>query len=484
MLKVSSASTMMSSTIANTKLLPSALPSNSSGSQLPTSHQHKNIVFQKEGKVYIIDPVQMKLKQQQKKQVSLLKPQVSLLKQQQQPKMKQQEEQPQTTPIIFDHDYVPVPPLSIVKDNSSNTSLPTKTATKNYPCIIKSTPFQAQPLRPRLHLGIKHARDSANNALELLHKKRLDLKKDFMEKNFTKVQEAVEYLLRRLPLITTQNYTNLSTVFPFTSKSLENFNSLPAFKQRACEWLRAKFIAKNLRAHTGLSKEDNPNMLCWTTKEIAMFARQHAYTPVIKSLKPHMDENSKEFTDLVKNEIKNEHQVHYDTITSNLNICNWIGGISKNLENQQVAIEEDQLIDILSIDPNTDSADTKCNTTNKSPIKFSNSNDMVYLSSPEYLENETKLVSEICKQMNINLQTEEIIDGVIHPMSQTLLSSCLRLFVEKLLRYTIAFKMQQEQRNIEPYEIGKVITTVPELDFLSNRHLGTVKSPDEFSENK
>ncbi|XP_037808326.1 uncharacterized protein LOC119601457 [Lucilia sericata] len=428
----------------------------------PSMNATKNLVFQKEGKLYIIDPQQMKYKQQQKKQVSLLKPQISLLKQQQQQKLN-------NTPLT--------PPATAV--NSLIDTKPTTTPTQ----LTNNT-----TIVPQVHFGLKQQRINSINALQLIQMKRVLFEKQFLRQEFTTVRSAVEFLLRRLKLVVSKD--SLVAVFPFVCHTLQEFHSLTAFKQRACEWLRAKNISRLIRNHKDLQRLNNTSKeTFWSTKEIAIFARQYAYTPPIKSLpKPGEQQeaegnNKKDLMDLVKSELKQEHNLQYDTLTDHQKVSKWVDKVWHTLEEFEYHEDQHQLIDIDGIteeEPKNNKRNSSLNH-NTSNILPSASTLDTYLTPPSHLEHQCQLVSDICKDLHIKLNHEELDTKIYHPSTQTVLAQCLHLFIEKLLRQSIAEKQEKSSTpstleticTLMPQDLAKVLATNSEFDFLTNNNFGS-----------
>ncbi|TMW41283.1 hypothetical protein DOY81_013638 [Sarcophaga bullata] len=326
----------------------------------------------------------MKYKQQQKKQVSLLKPQISLLKQQQQ--------------------------------QQKNSTLPTTTANNNSvkPLETRTSPAQtSNNYAPPVHYGLKQQRINSMNALQLLQMKKVLFEKQFYRQEFNNMRSAVEFLLRRLKLIVSKD--SLVSAFPFVCHTLQEFHSLTAFKQRACEWLRAKNISRLMRNHKDLQNiNQSSKEVFWSTKEIATFARRYAYTPVIKSLpRPgeqilESENGTKDFMDLVKSELKQEH-LQYDTLTDQQKVRKWVNKIWHTLEDYEHHEDENQIIDIdvITEEPKNDK---KCIAKDVTPSKhYPLPNLDFYMPPPPELEHSCELVSDICKDLSIKLNHEELV---------------------------------------------------------------------------
>ena len=423
----------------------------------------KNLVFQREGKLYIIDPQQMKYKQQQKKQVSLLKPQISLLKQQ------QQQQQQQTNPTL---------PMSPANNNSMKIMKP----------ILETRTSEAQTSNnyaPPVHYGLKQQRINSMNALQLLQMKKVLFEKQFYRQEFNNMRSAVEFLLRRLKLIVSKD--SLVSAFPFVCHSLQEFHSLTAFKQRACEWLRAKNISRLMHNHKDLQNiNQSSKEIFWSTKEIATFARRYAYTPVIKSLpKPgelitQNENGTNDFMNLVKSELKQEQHLQYDTLTDQQRVRKWVDKIWHTLEDYEHHEDEHQIIDIDGIteEPKNDNKSTAKGVTPSKHYPLPTLD--FYMPPPPELEHSCELVSDICKDLSIKLNHEELDTRVYHQSMRTVLAQCLHLFIEKILRRSIALKQENHTTTVAdsictilPQDLAKVISTSTEFDFLTNNNFGS-----------
>ncbi|KAM7353910.1 YEATS domain containing 2 homolog D12 [Cochliomyia hominivorax] len=454
-------STMITSKSNNVTLPTANKLSKSNGNNVTTTGT-KNVVFQKEGKLYIIDPEQMKYKQQQKKQVSLLKPQISLLKQQQQKQ-------------------------TISSSNAGNNSTAITTTATTTSCTTSIS--NNKNIVPQVHYGLKQQRINSINVLQLMQMKRVLFEKHFLRQEFTNIRSAVEFLLRRLKLVVSKD--SLVTAFPFVCHTLPEFHSLTAFKQRAYEWLRAKNISRMLRNHKDLQRLNSSSKeTFWTTKEIATFARQYAYTPPIKSLprpgdKQQTQENdTKDFKDLVKSELKQEHNLQYDTLTDHQKVRKWVDKIWHTLEEYEHHEDQHQIIDIDGIEEDEHKINRKSHNLRNTAFSHSNNATTIgaYLSPPEHLENQCQLVSDICKDLNIKLTHEELDTKLYHPSTQTVLAQCINIFIEKLLRQTIALKQEKSSMpfgssesicTLLPQDLAKVIASNSEFDFLTNNNFGS-----------
>ncbi|EDW85244.1 uncharacterized protein Dwil_GK18381 [Drosophila willistoni] len=413
----------------------------------------KNVVFQKAGKLYIIDPQQSKLKQAVKQQ-SLLKPQLSLLK----PTARRWH---LMLCIQHDHGY-------------ANMSANAEEAT-----------HQPSPTMVNNHLS---ASLTPHQRLEQL----------FAGLQFQSMRYAIEFLLRRLPLVCDQ----YSDHYPFMVATTKAFKEQSALRQRCFEYLRARSMLQCLKQHLKLQQINaSGREIYWSIREIVSFARLHGYTPPLKTMTkgnweaaPSSDSH-RQLSQRVQeqlNEKPSSHCLSFCSLSSNRCVETWI---SKQLPHVTFCRREDQeLIDVEAI---TNEMATNSVHVQKvpPPQKYQtnhNQSHFLHLPPPTHLETAAELVTEMCKNINIHLDTEQPVPGVSQSLSLILLSHVLRMFVEKLVRQSVATKLQQQHQHmdtillpqaaansdmlLQPQDIARVIVQCSELDFLGNGHLGVLAS--------
>lgn len=404
----------------------------------------KNMVFQKEGKLYIIDPLQSKLKQAAKQQQSLLKPQVSLLKQ---PKQQLSRRWHILQCIQNDHGYA----------NMSTQELP------------------LAPVLPQ--------------------SQRLLLEQLFNRIQFQSMRSAVEFLLRRLSLTSCA----LGKEFAFGSHSLSEFLAQPALRQRFFEYMRGRALWRCMRQHRRLQQlHASGRENFWSVREIMSFARLHGYTPPLKLLSVSREKTSFTMAPLserVQQQLKQDPQpqlLTYCSLSPRLRIDSWLTKQMIHSQSREQKLESQQIIDILSIDP-PQSPSRRPSLNLISNHKYHQ--QALYLPPPEELEAAAQLVRDMCKDVGIVLDTEQCVPGVSQSLALTLLAHVLRVFVEKLMRRAVATKLHQQQQEQQthaidtlpptaanmdvallPYDIGRVIAKTTELDFLGNCYLAVPHS--------
>ncbi|XP_063544332.1 uncharacterized protein LOC134752593 [Cydia strobilella] len=94
---------------------------------------------------------------------------------------------------------------------------------------------------------------------------------------FTCVRVAVNYLLRKVPIVTElARDPDFKKCFPFAVDGDERFWKMDFAKRRNKEWSRAKLINTILTEHFRTTEP------IWRTKQILIFSRLHGYQPVRK----------------------------------------------------------------------------------------------------------------------------------------------------------------------------------------------------------
>ncbi|XP_034474741.1 uncharacterized protein LOC117781958 [Drosophila innubila] len=402
-----------------------------------TKGQVKNVVFQKAGRLYFIDPMQSKLKQAAKQQ-SLLKPQLSLLKQ---PTQQLSKRWHILQCIQNDHGYA---------NMSSHETM--------------SVPVMPQSQRMRL--------EQLFNGIP-----------------FQSMRSAVEFLLRRLPLT-----GGLGNEYVFGGQTLSAFLAQPALRQRFFEYMRGRVLARCMRQHQRLQHlHSSCKEHFWSVREIVAFARLHGYTPPLKMLCVTREKAASKLAPLserVQQQLKDEPQSQfqaYCSLTPRTRLDSWLTEQAKRLQCREQQLENQQIVDVLGLDPPKSLTRRPTHVTNNS-----NNQQMLYLPPPEDLDAASQLVRDMCKDVGIVLETEQSVPGVSQSLALTLLAHVLRMFVERLVRRAVASKLQQQQQqphaietlppaaaNLElallPYDIGRVIAKSGELDFLGNCNLGVAQ---------
>ncbi|XP_022234863.2 uncharacterized protein LOC111082925 [Drosophila obscura] len=418
--------------------------------QPQNGHRAKqNVVFQKEGKLYIIDPQQSKLKQATQ-QRSLLKPQLSLLKS---PPVNRRQ---QLLCIQHDHGYADMTSVYMKEElQELINALPKRWTTSL---------VAAAPIRPR------------------------KLDQIFGSVQFKSMRSAVEFLLRRLPLTGSQKVDEEP---PFVRPAnLLAFQEQPALRQRCYEYLRARHLRRCMLQHLELQQLHNSGKEpYWSLREIVSFARLYGYTPPLKTLTPIEKRSAKlgseeQLAQRVQEQLKEDPQPHisaYCSVSSANRLDGWIAQQTGRLRGHEQEIRDQEFIDVLGVDSSNPRLISqrlpRC-------VPVANNRQLLYLPPPEHLETATQLVQDMCKDINISLEAEECMPGVTQSLSLTLLGRVLSMFVERLVRRSVAAKLQQDTMEqlpppaanvplcLQPYDIGRAIAQCPELDFLGNGHLG------------
>ncbi|ALC38974.1 D12 [Drosophila busckii] len=401
----------------------------------------KNVVFQKAGKLYIIDPLQSKLKQAAKQQ-SLLKPQRSLLKQ---PAQQLSKRWQILECIYHDHGYANMCGHELV------------------------------------------------SALDTAHNSRTKIERFFNDIPFQSMCSALEFLLRRLPLTGTND-----NGFPFIVNTEEAFHAQSALRQRFYEYMRGRVLSRWMRQHLHLQQlHASGQETYWSIREIVAFARLNGYTPSLKLLSVNRQQRLLALAPLAKRvqqQLKEEPQpqlMEFCSLSSTSCIEKWLREQSLRMKSQDRLLENQQLVDVIGLDLGLKAGEPQARLTLKES-KNAKFQQLFYLPPPKKLETAMELVRDMCKDLGIALGTEQSVPGVSQSLALTLLAHVLRMFMEKLVRRAVATKLHQEQAgasnviiplavanfdlSLLPYDIAHIIVQSPEFDFLGNRNLAVTMS--------
>ena len=188
---------------------------------------------------------------------------------------------------------------------------------------------------------------------------------------------------------------------PFTCSIINN--SIIFFFQ----WYRAKYIHRLLIRHTDLS-----NLKHWTPKEIVLFSRQFAYAPSLNvSQKNNLIINSGQIgnslSSLIKNEIKKE-RLQESTLSYCRKVTDWIK--ESNLNRKPVNNKELNDMEIVNID---EIEDTRRKGASMKTMCKNLLYGKVYMPIEDNLIKEDSWITDACRDIQLELQPEEILKGLI-----------------------------------------------------------------------
>lgn len=291
----------------------------------------------------------------------------------------------------------------------------------------------------------------------------------FRGRSFCSMRAAVEFLLNKVPLTSVLvKKDSYRTSFPFTVETPAAFASLTAIKKHSYEWLRAKMINKLITRKyrnrdacpdadlivDGTTTEDDDSI--WTTKEILTFSRRHGYIPYsLKSptnnVKSSTEEESEETTtaprtselkNIIKNEINRVRQQKVTTITHNHEIYDWI---NRFVDHQLSTVKDEAPINVIDDGDDQDQKTNRLGSLSSQTTIVSDEKKQLWLPLPASLEKETQFVTDICDEIGIRLQPEELIEGVIFPAAHRCLVHVAQHFVEDVIRESHAIKWDDQR---------------------------------------
>lgn len=201
---------------------------------------------------------------------------------------------------------------------------------------------------------------------------------------------------------------------------------------------------------------DLKNQSLWMTREIIIFGRRFGYTPANTfTLHKQIPSNQNPIKDMIKQHIKEE-QLKNVTLTYN----NKIKDFMKNYEDltKAYSITSTGPVEIVDVDGDDQTPNLECKTKSTRVC-----GDKLVLDVNKITQSGGVLVNDICHDIQIKLDKEEIVDGinsvvsdfvensslcfpgVLCSSSQLMLWQAMRSFIEDLIRRSFATKPLAEQ---------------------------------------
>lgn len=183
------------------------------------------------------------------------------------------------------------------------------------------------------------------------------------------------------------------------------------------QWLRGKYISRLIATHSCFSKQsESLNSRIWTTREVVLFARLHAYTPVINEniniIKNGNTNSTDLLSSLVKDEIKRENQLCFKTITPHNKVSDWANETWSNINRYFDENDHELIIDVENVDDDvSEEMNAQTSYINTSPLKYKSGK--VWFPIRKNLEYGANFVQTTCQEAQIRLQPEEIINGIV-----------------------------------------------------------------------
>ncbi|XP_037035814.1 uncharacterized protein LOC119073993 [Bradysia coprophila] len=291
----------------------------------------------------------------------------------------------------------------------------------------------------------------------------------FLRHRFQSVRSAIEYVLKNTPLVNgLASRPEFNAAFPFVVESHEKFSSFPFAKRRSNEWYRAKFALRMIQQHPDLKDHS-----FWITREIIIFGRRFGYTPAnAVTLSKHILNNENPFKDMIKQHIKEE-QLKNVTITFNDRVKDFLQKYDDLKKTYSITATDP--LEIVDVDGSGSEPLGMDLNSRQNEI----SGDKLVLDVNKIVHDAGLLVNDMCHNIRIKLEKEEIVDGVLCSSSQLVLWQAMRSFMEDLVRRSFATKPLAEQisdlsaeRCVRVDDIRRAISTTENFSFLTNKHLG------------
>lgn len=165
-----------------------------------------------------------------------------------------------------------------------------------------------------------------------------------------------------------------------------------------------------------LSKHITFRAIAWTTKQIILFARTYGYSPMPSvDATPSDNKDKSELKSIIKSELMREH-LQNDSISFNRPIIDWLDKAEQNLETRKhdgkVGDVEDTIEEMIIVD-DIGSGEPNEGKQLSSRLNAGSTVDAGKLHLPidARFQEESSWITDICRDVQIRLQPEEIVEG-------------------------------------------------------------------------
>ncbi|KAG8445434.1 hypothetical protein GDO86_010276 [Hymenochirus boettgeri] len=250
----------------------------------------------------------------------------------------------------------------------------------------------------------------------------------------------------------------------FCANSIEQYYSWNIGKRRASEWQRAVTMKKMLQEIVEKQPKFN-NATSLKTKQIVHWCRIHGYTPP----DPESSGSDKESIEDVLTRIDNESTLPTSYSAAEI-LCRRMEELEKVLKKE---IESDEEVDVLSLNGDEQQSIQK---------ESEATEDMKYLVTNPACE----FVKDTAQEIGVSIQPVEVQKNIFASAVEEMILKATEQFVSDILRDSLAVAYQITGNNRTPREITvsnihQAICTNPLLDFLTNKHMGSLNVEDDQS---
>ncbi|XP_075988540.1 YEATS domain containing 2 homolog D12 [Anticarsia gemmatalis] len=244
------------------------------------------------------------------------------------------------------------------------------------------------------------------------------------------VRAAVNYLLKKIPLISDQaRDPDFVKHFPFVVETEERYWKLDFAKRRNIEWSRAKLINKLITDHLPTTET------IWRTKQILLYSRLHGYYPIRGEAVPqHIDNNDWSSWNDLENIRKMETSIKelYPTSTD-INSLTIFKNECENLS-ETIDLSDEEDVDVLSMDRRVQVKQEVVDSSHLSVLPVEGDEDRL-----RFL-----FVEKKCADIGIELRNEDVGNGYSYSAVHAVMLSAVRSFAEELIRGALAVKLTHD----------------------------------------
>ncbi|KAK3578804.1 hypothetical protein CHS0354_030223 [Potamilus streckersoni] len=279
--------------------------------------------------------------------------------------------------------------------------------------------------------------------------------------DFPDVLSLVRAAVKRHPVVSDSAGPPLH---PYCAKCQEEWLSWNVGKRRASEWQRASSVRKFIRSYIGETDVFKGQQL-WTTKQILVWCRIHAYSPhyLERPLHPTGIEVHHD------NSIDDDHHKKFQSVSDSRSVMQEVTQIMDSY-NSSTSNHNDGEVDIVSIELPS----VKVKVKKEAPDDESDL-PLDYLP----VSNEARFVQETAQQIGVKFTQMELGEGIAGNLSEEVVYKSMLSFLDNIIREAFALKvnMGRYPDGIGVVDVYEALNNLPSADFLTNNSMGVPDDP-------
>ncbi|KAL3836439.1 hypothetical protein ACJMK2_021871, partial [Sinanodonta woodiana] len=279
--------------------------------------------------------------------------------------------------------------------------------------------------------------------------------------DFPDVLSLVRAAVKRHPVVSD---TAGPPLHPYCAKFQEEWLNWNVGKRRASEWQRASSVRKFIKSYIGETDVFKGQRL-WTTKQILVWCRVHAYSP-------HYLERPLHPTGI---------EVHHDNSIDDDHHNKFLSVSDSRAVMQEVA----QIVDICSSatsnlsDGEVDIVSLELPSVKVKVKKEAPDDERYLLLDSLTVSNEAQFVQETAQQIGVKFRPIELGEGIRGNLSEEVLYKSMLSFLDSIIREAFALKvnMGRYPDGIGVADVYEALNNLPSADFITNKSMGVPDDP-------